>query len=137
MSADTPAAPARNQWGAGLEPLLERLDAQGDALIARTEAWSAINSGSYELDGLARMRGPLSDAAAALPGEVSEVALQPSQRVRPDGELIDIQHGVSIRARVRPNAPIQVALTGHYDTVFPAAHPFQKPWREGERKSVV
>jgi glutamate carboxypeptidase len=27
---------------------------------------------------------------------------------------------------------MQIALTGHYDTVFPASHPFQSPWREGE-----
>jgi glutamate carboxypeptidase len=24
---------------------------------------------------------------------------------------------------------VQIALTGHYDTVFPASHAFQKPWR--------
>ena len=131
MSADMSVKPAASQWGAGLEPLLERLDGEGEALAARTEAWSAINSGSYELAGLALMRAPLRDALAALPGEVSEVELAPSQRVRADGEIIDIHHGASLRLRVRPEAPIQVALTGHYDTVFPAAHPFQKPWREG------
>ncbi|MBC7770543.1 MAG: hydrolase [Phycisphaerales bacterium] len=130
MSADQTATPARS-LGAGFEPFLERLDAEGEALAARTEAWSAINSGSFELAGLKLMRAPLLDAASALPGEVTEVELQPSQRVRPDGEVIDIEHGVSIRVRVRPEAPVQVALTGHYDTVFPAAHPFQKPWREG------
>ena len=131
MSADMSATPAASQWGAGLEPLLERLDGEGEALAARTESWSAINSGSYELAGLTRMRTRLLDAMAALPGELSEVDLEPSQRVRADGEVIDIHHGASLRLRVRADAPIQVALTGHYDTVFPAAHPFQKPWREG------
>ena len=53
MSADMSGKPAASQWGAGLEPLLERLDGEGEALAARTEAWSAINSGSYELAGLA------------------------------------------------------------------------------------
>lgn len=123
---------ARTRWGADLEPLLEALDAQNEALIARTEAWSAVNSGSYELSGLSRMRGLLLDAVAALPGTVEEALLAPSQRVRPDGEIVDIEHGAAIRVRVRPDAPVKVALTGHYDTVFPAAHPFQKPWREGE-----
>lgn len=131
MSTGTSTTPARTAWGAGLEPLLERLDAQSEALVARTENWSAMNSGSYELAGLRLMRAALLDAVSALPGEVSEVELAPSQRVRPDGELAEIQHGAAIRVRVRPDAPIQVALTGHYDTVFPAAHPFQKPWREG------
>lgn len=130
MSADPSAAPALS-LRAGLEPFLERLDAEGEALVARTEAWSAINSGSFELTGLKLMRTPLLDAAAALPGDLAEVELEASERVRPDGEVIAIEHGASIRIRVRPEAPVQVALTGHYDTVFPAAHPFQKPWREG------
>jgi glutamate carboxypeptidase len=112
--------------------LLARLDEESERLVARTEAWSAVNSGSYEAEGLARMRAMLSDAFAALPGELEEIALAPSQRVRPDGTLAQLEHGASIRVRVRPDAPIQVALTGHYDTVFPAAHAFQTPWREGQ-----
>ena len=131
MSADTVTSSARSAWGAGLEPLLERLDGENEALVARTERWSAINSGSFELDGLKRMRLPLLEALADLPGEPEEVELGPSQRVRPDGEVTDIHHGASLRLHVRPDAPVQVALTGHYDTVFPAAHPFQAPWREG------
>lgn len=125
-------AVARPAWSAGLEPLLERLDAESEAIVARTEAWSVVNSGSYEPAGLAHMRALLREAFARLPGPLEEVELAPSQRVRPDGTLADIEHGASIRVRVRPQAPVQVALTGHYDTVFPAAHHFQKPWREGD-----
>jgi glutamate carboxypeptidase len=132
MSPDQIQAPARTAWGAGLEPLLERLDGEGEAMVARAEAWSAINSGSNELAGLHRMRGPLADAFAALPGALTIEPLPPSQRIRADGEVIDIEHAPSIRVSVRPEASIKVALTGHYDTVFPAAHPFQKPWREGD-----
>jgi glutamate carboxypeptidase len=132
MSGEETKAPARSEWGAGVEPLLESLGAEGERLAARTEAWSAINSGSFELENLARMRGVLMDAVAVLPGAVSEAVLQPSQRVRADGEVIDVEHGASIRVRVRPEAPVQAALTGHYDTVFPASHAFQKPWREGD-----
>ncbi len=120
---------ARTEWGADVEALLEQLDAEAEALVSRTEAWSAINSGSYELAGLDRMRRVLLDVLAPLPGEVENVPLAPSQRVRADGEAIEVEHGASIRVRVRPEAQVQVALTGHYDTVFPANHPFQKPWR--------
>jgi glutamate carboxypeptidase len=129
MSSVDTALSARTEWGAGVEPLLEELGRRGESLVARTEAWSAVNSGSYELAGLGRMRSLLLDALAVLPGVVEEVALAPSHRVRPDGEIMEIEHGASLRVRVRPDAPIQIALTGHYDTVFPAAHPFQKPWR--------
>jgi glutamate carboxypeptidase len=124
-----PAAPS---WSAGLEHVLERLDADSEAMVSRTEAWSAVNSGSFELAGLERMRGLLLDTFATLPSAPELIPLGPSQRVRPDGALAEIEHGASIRVSVRPEAPIQVALTGHYDTVFPAAHAFQKPWREGE-----
>jgi glutamate carboxypeptidase len=132
MSADQIQPPARTVWGAGLEPSLERLDAEREAMVARTETWSAINSGSHELAGLQRMRGPLADAFATLPGALIIEPLPTSQRVRADGEVINIEHAPSIRVTVRPDAPVKVALTGHYDTVFPAAHPFQKPWREGD-----
>ncbi len=132
MSSEEIETSAASQWGAGVEPLLERLAAEGDALVRQTEGWAAINSGSHELAGLAAMRPPLLDAMAALPGKTEEVVLAPSKRVRPDGEVIDVEHGASLRVRVRPDAPIQVALTGHYDTVFPAAHPFQKTRRDGE-----
>ena len=132
MSAAEHVTSARASWGADIDPLLEALDHAGEAMVARAEAWSVINSGSLELAGLARMRAPLAEALADLPGAVEEAALAPSQRVRPDGEVIDIEHGASLRLKVRPDAPIQIAMTGHYDTVFPAAHPFQTPWREGE-----
>jgi len=129
MSASHTTESARTAWGAGVEPLLEELDHASEALLARTEAWSAINSGSLELTGLARMRPLLLDALSRLPGKAEEAALAPSQRIRHDGETIAIEHGASVRVRVRPDAPIQIALTGHYDTVFPASHPFQRPQR--------
>lgn len=132
MPADKLAAASCSAWGADVEPVLERLDGENAALIAQTETWSAINSGSFELPGLAIMRDHLLDAVAALPAAPEVVGLAPSQRVRADGEVVEVQHGASIRLRVRPEAPVQVALTGHYDTVFPAAHGFQKPWREGD-----
>lgn len=123
------AAPALPDWGAGANSFLDRLDSENERLVSRTETWSAVNSGSHELAGLARMRPLLEEAFAALPGAVERVPLSPSQRVRTDGELMQVEHGDAIRVRVRPQSPLQVALTGHYDTVFPAAHPFQKPWR--------
>jgi glutamate carboxypeptidase len=132
MSAGSAEISLRSRWGADVEPLLESLDGAGDALVARTEAWSAINSGSYELEGLTRMRGLLCEAASVLPGQLEVVELAPSQRIKPNGDEFAVEHGASVRVRVRPEAPVQIALTGHYDTVFPATHPFQKPWREGQ-----
>ena len=61
MSADTVTTSARSAWGADIEPLLERLDGEGESLVARAENWSTINSGSFELPGLAAMRVTLLD----------------------------------------------------------------------------
>src|SRR5689334_1819653 len=97
MSADIIRTPARTEWGAGIEPLLERLDGECEIMVARTQAWSAINSGSRESAGLERMRGPIAEAFAALPGEVRIEALAPSQQVGGDGEIIDVEHAPSIR----------------------------------------
>lgn len=113
--------------------LADALSALDDAqpMAARTQAWSALNSGSRELPNLARMRDLLADAFSVLPGALEIISLRPSERVTASGEIVLEAHGQSLRVRVRPEAPVQVALTGHYDTVFPAAHPFQTPRRDG------
>jgi glutamate carboxypeptidase len=111
---------------------LASLAAVGPALVARTEAWSAINSGSREAAGLARMAEVLVPALAVLPGVVRAVPLPPSPRVLADGRIESTPHAPALELQVRPEAPIQVALTGHYDTVFPAVHPFQVPHRSAD-----
>lgn len=133
MSLSQHGTTAPPEWSAGLGQWLERIDAECDAIVARTVAWSAVNSGSYEQPGLSRMRILLADAYSDLPGAIEVVGLAPSQRVTAAGDVVAVEHGASLRLRVRPEAPLQVALTGHYDTVFPASHPFQTNWREGDR----
>ncbi|MDX2235718.1 MAG: hydrolase [Hyphomonadaceae bacterium] len=110
-----------------LDDAFARIDAAAEAMVARTIAWSRINSGSLEIAGLQVMAGALADAFSGLPGPLERVALAPSERVRADGVVEARAHGDAIRVRVRPEAPVQVALTGHYDTVFAASHPFQTP----------
>src|SRR5262245_13965582 len=124
MSVKQGAVPAAPAASAPVRAALDALDAEADALIARTMAWSAINSGSREIDGLARMRAALLDAASSLPGTIEAVALAGTERVNARGDLETVTHAEAIRVRVRPEAAVQIALTGHYDTVFPASHPF-------------
>lgn len=115
---------------------LETIDAGAEAMIDRVLGWSAINSGSFEPDGLARMAERLADAFAALPAPVRRKPLPPSERINADGAAQPIEHGDALWLEIRPDAPIQIALTGHYDTVFPAAHPFQRPWREDQDRRL-
>lgn len=104
--------------------------AAAEPLLDRVQAWSAINSGSRNLDGLARTAVLLADALATLPGEVRLLEPAPVETMRPDGSLAPVEHGRNLHLKVRPQAPVQLLFTGHYDTVFAADHPFQEVfWR--------
>jgi glutamate carboxypeptidase len=100
-------------------------------MLAEVQAWSAINSGSRNLDGLARMAAIYADAFSALPGGLTLKDPSPVEAMDADGTLRPLQHGQNLHLRVRPEAPVQLLFTGHMDTVFAADHPFQNVfWRE-------
>ncbi|PZU06979.1 MAG: hypothetical protein DI606_17260 [Sphingobium sp.] len=104
----------------------ELMDRAADApMLAQVERWSAINSGSRNLAGLARMAHELTDAFSALPGEIGLVDGSGVDAVQPDGAVAPIAHGQHLHLSVRPDAPVRILLTGHMDTVFPSDHPFQ------------
>ena len=102
-----------------------------DPMLAQVQAWSAVNSGSGNLAGLATTAGLLADGFAALPGEVELVSPNPVERVRADGVIETVEHGRHLVLTVRPNAPVQLLFTGHMDTVFAVDHAFQtQKWLE-------
>lgn len=94
-------------------------------MLEQVELWAATNSGTGNLTGLRTVSNLLADAFSALPGEVTLVAPDPVENVSPDGAVRMIERGKHLHARVRPEAPVQLLLTGHMDTVFAADHPFQ------------
>ena len=94
-------------------------------MLGQVEAWAAVNSGSRNLDGLARVTGMIGDAFAALPGVIKLVDPAPVDAVDALGRAYDLPHGQHLHLRVRPDAPLQILLTGHMDTVFGIDHPFQ------------
>lgn len=103
------------------------------AMLAQVEAWSAINTGTANLAGLAAQAKALAEAFGALPGTVELVDPAPVTAVAADGSLVDKPHGQHLVVRVRPHANRRILLTGHMDTVFPANHAFQRlTWLDGE-----
>jgi glutamate carboxypeptidase len=96
-----------------------------DTMLQQVNAWASVNSGSTNLDGLAKMAAMLADAFAVLPGEVSLVDPEPVDKVQNDGTILTVQHGQHLLVTVRPQAATQLLFTGHMDTVFPENHPFQ------------
>jgi len=95
------------------------------AMLAATERWSAINTGTGNLDGLAAQAGELADAFAVLPGDVSLRDPAPVTAIDAAGHEVECRHGRHLVLSVRPGAERRFLLTGHMDTVYPADHPFQ------------
>ena len=105
----------------------------GAAMLAQVEAWSAINTGTANLAGLARQASALAEAFAVLPGTVELVNPAPVTAIAADGSAFPKPHGQHLVVRVRPQANRRIVLTGHMDTVFPADHTFQRlRWLDAE-----
>jgi len=103
--------------------LLEQVDAW--PMLEQVQTWSAINTGTGNLTGLAEQAVRLADAFAALPGDVRLEEPAPVSAITPAGEEAPVAYGKHLVLRVRPQAERRFLLTGHMDTVFPAGHPFQ------------
>ena len=105
--------------------------AAGEPMLDQVLAWSAINSGSRNLPGLERVAAVLADAFSVLPGQIEFVDPAPVETVDSAGRNVTLEHGQNLRLKVRADAPVQLLLTGHMDTVFPVDHAFQSTrWLE-------
>ena len=102
-------------------------------MLARVEAWSAINTGTGNLAGLKHQAGLLADAFSALPGGVALTDAAEVCAVGADGQERALDNGQHLVLRVRPKAERRFLLTGHMDTVFAPSHPFQaQRWLDAE-----
>jgi glutamate carboxypeptidase len=103
--------------------MLER--AAAEPMLEQTEAWALVNSGSSNIEGLATMAGLLANAFSTLPGTVKLEEPDTSETVEADGTVVARHTGRNLHLTVRPDAPVQVLLTGHMDTVFAIDHSCQ------------
>jgi len=107
--------------------------AAAEPMLEQVLDWSAINSGSRNLDGLARMASVLADELSALPGELSLRDPARVEAVDTAGRAIELPHGQNLHLKVRPEAAVQLLFTGHMDTVFAVDHAFQETrWLDDE-----
>jgi glutamate carboxypeptidase len=107
------------------QTVLDHVAAREATIIGRAVDWAAINSGSRNAAGLNAMLDVLDAQARRLPAEVVRIPTQGSTTVGDDGSVKAEAHADALQITARPEAPIQVVLTGHYDTVFPAESGFQ------------
>ncbi|MEO8722128.1 MAG: hydrolase, partial [Sphingobium sp.] len=110
---------------AGDRDMLERIAATGDAMIARAIAWANINSGSRNLAGLTAQAAQLEPAMQEFDGTFERIPLADTLVIDADGREVTQTNGDALRLTMRPKAPVQIVLTGHYDTVYPADTDFR------------
>jgi len=97
----------------------------GAVLVDRAIAWANVNSGSDHAEGLEATLALLETETARLPAEVIRVPTQGFSTVADDGSLKSQARADALQITARPQAPIQIVLTGHYDTVYPSDSAFQ------------
>lgn len=107
------------------QAVLDHVAARREAIIDRAVAWSNLNSGSRNAAGLAAVLDALEAEARRLPALIERVPSRGSTTVGDDGAVRTEAHADALRITARPDAPIQIVLTGHYDTVYPADSRFQ------------
>jgi glutamate carboxypeptidase len=107
-------------------PALRWIDSQASAMTDQLIRWSNINSNSHDLAGLARMRDALEATLNALAPGVQRIPLSPATEIDSSGNITTHPVGDALRLIQRPDAPVRVLLSIHYDTVYGPNHPFQR-----------
>ena len=108
------------------QTVLDHVGAREAAIVERAVRWAEVNSGSRNRDGLEAVLNLLEAEARRLPAETERLETTDSTTVGDDGSVRAESHAAALQITARPDAPIQIVLTGHYDTVFPAESPFQR-----------
>ncbi len=106
-------------------PMLDWIATRRDDMLARTMRLAEINSGSFHVDGVNRVGQQLVDWIKPLADRVELVDVPPFAAIDDHGEAIERPLGRALIASKRADAPVQVVLSGHLDTVFAKDHAFQ------------
>ena len=101
------------------EAVCERVSDLQDAMQARTFEWAEINTGSWNRAGLDVMAPKMADAFSALQADIELIPTDPFEKVSDNGDVEAFETGPVIRIASRPEADMQIIMSGHYDTVFP------------------
>lgn len=101
------------------EAARERIASGAADMLARTCAWSDINTGSWNIDGLRSFSSVLANAFSELDADIRLQEAPGFETIDSSGKVQTIHTAPILRASARTTAPVQVVLTGHYDTVFP------------------
>lgn len=104
---------------------LERLDDQQESMLAETIQLAEINSGTFNVKGVNRVRSELERLTQGLGGTREIIEVAPCEQINDTGDVIYHDLGKALRISKHPDAPLRIFFCGHMDTVFAADHPFQ------------
>jgi glutamate carboxypeptidase len=110
--------------------ILNWINSQSGQLAARVEEWANINSGTHNLEGLAHLTSILKNKyLAVFETDIEQVPLPAEQAIDSRGNVVSFPLAPAIRLRKRPDAPLQIFLNIHIDTVYRKDDPFQSVTR--------
>ncbi len=102
------------------------IDSAASSLRDELIALSNQNSGSFNPDGVNATGARLSALLIPFAATVEKITLPDYVSTGDRGERGSRPLGQAVRLRQRPDAPLQIFLGGHLDTVFAIQHPFQE-----------
>ncbi len=117
----------------GHEPALQWIKDQKPNLIETLIRWSNINSGSFHVEGIKAQAEAIKALFSHLGADLQTFSLEPLSTLSDQAQLNHFPIGPLLKYTKRPNAPKQILLTGHMDTVFPEDSPFQTARLEGDK----
>ena len=113
---------------------LELIDNRFDEMLERLESFANLNTHTYNLKNLDVAIDQLQEMFSELePDEINQFELSPIDSINSNGEAKQLNHGKVLRLRKRQNAETKILLCGHYDTVYPKDHDFQKVTINGNK----
>lgn len=104
---------------------LDWIHSQEQTLLDRVKQWVAINTFSWNTQGLERLLTLLQSSFQFLEGESTLISLAPQKVLGSDHTFYAKPLGSALVMRKRPQASVQVLLGGHIDTVYPPSSSFQ------------
>lgn len=99
--------------------ICERVTDLKNDMQQRTLEWARINTGSWNKEGLELLAPKLVEAFSALDAKTIVTHPDAFEKVGNNGEVESFDTGPIIEVVARPEADVQVIMSGHYDTVFP------------------
>ncbi|WP_437186842.1 hydrolase [Planctomicrobium sp. SH668] len=104
---------------------LSWIRAQQEEMCDQLRIWAGINSGSFNPIGLAALAGSVFQEFTSIGETLSLIESTQHEFVDAHGEVEQVPLGKNLHATTRPDAPYQVLLAIHMDTVYGVESPFQ------------